>query len=267
MDYIALEYPERLHQILDESWRIYKAQFINGRHQINREAPFQHHFAQILKSVGDLYSIGKHDLFKVNLEHKFEKVRNKTKYIDITCEYVNHITCAIELKFKTDVQGAQDHGRIDAYLDIEALEEIVSKGYGFGKFYMITDSKSYIKESKKGVGTIFKTFDGALIPLKSNFISDSKGRENVIVSLNNSYTFQWENIGKWYFLEISIHPKYNENTLENRRINYKRAYEKWSLEEDEKLKTLIKIKTVKELSLFFERNEGAIKSRIKKLNN
>ena|GEM_PF-1484199 len=48
---------------------------------------------------------------------------------------------AIELKFKTEQQGAQDHGRIDAYVDIEAVELVTKSQFTFVRFYMITDSK------------------------------------------------------------------------------------------------------------------------------
>lgn len=47
---------------------------------------------------------------------------------------------------------------------------------------------------------------------------------------------------------------------------HKNAYERWTEEDDEKLELLFcEGKTVRELSVIFERNEGAIESRIKKL--
>jgi len=130
-----------------------------------------------------------------------------TKYIDITCTFLKENTsCAIELKFKTARQGAQDHGRIDAFVDIEALEIACDKyEYDIGRFYMITDSAAYLKQSKKGVGTIFTTFDGTVTNANAVFhCPNSKGRENVKVQLKNSYTFEWENIERWYFLELRI---------------------------------------------------------------
>lgn len=33
-----------------------------------------------------------------------------------------------------------------------------------------------------------------------------KGRDNVSVLLKNSYTFNWERIDKWHFLELTIIP-------------------------------------------------------------
>lgn len=102
---IEFEYSQRLNEVLQQSWKIFKSQFIFKRNKITKEAPFQHHFAQIIKNVGDLYSISEKDLFKVDLETKCENIKGKTKYIDITCEFVDKINCAIELKFKTAQQG------------------------------------------------------------------------------------------------------------------------------------------------------------------
>ena len=42
------EHTERLNQVLDLSWDIFKSQFINGRHETNKETPFQHHFANFI---------------------------------------------------------------------------------------------------------------------------------------------------------------------------------------------------------------------------
>lgn len=201
---IELEYPKRLGQILDESWKIFKAQFLNKRHEINKEAPFQHHFAQIIRNVGNLYSICEKDLFKVDLETKVENIKGKSKYLDITCEFVDQINCAIELKFKTEKQGAQDHGRIDTFTDIEALELVTNIKFDIGKFYMITDSKSYINPSKRGVGTVFGTHNDNMTTKNQEFWFDSKGRENIRINLRNSYRFEWEKIGDWYFLDLTI---------------------------------------------------------------
>ena len=206
---IEFDYSERLNEILDQSWKIFKSQFIFGRHQINKEAPFQHHFAQIIRNVGNLYSIAEKDLFKVDLETKCDNVNGKSKYIDITCEFVDKINCAIELKFKTAQQGAQDHGRIDAYVDIKALETVTKDNFNLGKFYMITDSTPYINKSVKGVGTVFATHDGHITEDGREFWYNSKGREHVRFELRNSYEFNWEKIENWYFLDLIIRNEEN----------------------------------------------------------
>ncbi|HET8572278.1 MAG TPA: hypothetical protein VFL76_00275 [Edaphocola sp.] len=60
-------------------------------------------------------------------------------------------------------------------------------------------------------------------------------------------------------------PKKTYTKAEKQRA-HKNAYERWSTEDDEKLELLFcEGKSVKELSAIFARNEGAIESRIKKL--
>jgi hypothetical protein len=147
---------DRLKEVLDVSWRILISRFIGGCHEMATEAPFQHHFANILRAVGQLYCTDRRDLFLVDLERKQEGIRGRRKYIDIVCGYADTDTsCAIELKFKTAQQGAQDHGRIDAYVDIETLEHACGAGHAFGRLYMITDSATYVRRSTRGVGTVF----------------------------------------------------------------------------------------------------------------
>ncbi len=201
---VEFEYSKRLKEVLNESWKIFKSQFIYQRHEISKEAPFQHHFAQIIRNVGNLYSVAPKDLFKVDLETKCKNVKGKSKYIDITCEFVDEINCAIELKFKTALQGAQDHGRIDAYVDLEALEIVTKNQFALGKFYMITNSTPYINKSKKGVGTVYATHQGFVSKKNKHLWFESKGREHIRIKLRNSYEFNWEKIEDWYFLDLTI---------------------------------------------------------------
>lgn len=204
---LSNDYKKRLEEILDLSWCILKTRFLEGRHQILKEAPFQHYFAHIISIIGEQYCTKRDDIFIVDLETKINNIKGKSKYIDITCSFLKqNISCAIELKFKTAQQGAQDHGRIDAFTDIEAIEIACNNyNYTIGRFYMITDSTAYIKKSTKGVGTVFTTYDGAIINPNSTFhYPNSKGRQNVKVTLKNSYHFDWEQMSKWYFLELKI---------------------------------------------------------------
>jgi len=205
-DLLPTSYSQRIDEILNASWRVLKTRFIEGRHEFLKEAPFQHYFAHIISTIGETYCTQRDDIFLVDLETKVSQIKGKTKYIDITCLFPKReVSCAIELKFKTAKQGAQDHGRIDAFVDIEALEIACQRNFDSGRFYMITDSTPYINQSKRGVGTVFTTYDGAITPAQHTFhCPQSKGRENVKVKLNDSYEFQWEKIDGWYFLELNI---------------------------------------------------------------
>lgn len=203
---LSASYIDRLSEILDISWRILKSRFIDGRHEVTKEAPFQHYFAHIIATVGEAFCTKRDDIFLVDLETRLPNVKGKTKYLDITCAFpTQQCACAVELKFKTAQQGAQDHGRIDAFVDIEALEIACGRGYDFGRFYMITNSTPYINKSQRGVGTVFITYDGAVTEQNQTFhCPQSKGRENVKVELRNSYQFEWEKAGDWYFLKLNI---------------------------------------------------------------
>ncbi len=204
-DSLSINYTDRIVNLLEISWRILKTRFNEKRHQITTEAPFQHHFAHIISTLGELHCTRRDDIFHVDLETRCEDIKGKSKYIDITCNFTPEpASCAIELKFKTSKQGAQDHGRIDMFIDIEALELVCEKDYNIGRFYMITDSLPYINKSKRGVGTHFTTYDGALVGPGQFHCPQSKGRENVIVNLKNEYLFEWEKINNWYFLQINV---------------------------------------------------------------
>jgi len=198
------DHKERLRVVIDESWKVFQSHFINEKHPILKEAPFQHHFANILATVGSLYCISREDRFLVDLEAKCQ-LGSKSKFLDITCSFTNvPARAAIELKFKTAQQGAQDHGRIDAYCDIAALEKACGGGFDLGRFYMITDSSVYINQSRRGVGTVFPTHHGHQVEAGKKLVSTSKGREGVEFQLDGLYQFQWKKLGKWYFLEIQI---------------------------------------------------------------
>lgn len=205
-DKLAQNYTDRISDILDISWKILKSRFIDGRHEITKEAPFQHYFAHIISTIGECYCTKRNDIFLVDLETKIDDIKGKSKYLDITCSFPNeHSSCAIELKFKTSRQGAQDHGRIDAFVDIEALELVCNQSFNIGRFYMITDSTPYINKSKKGVGTVFTTHDGSLLK-PGSYHFPSKGREHINITLQNEYTIEWEKINEWFFLQINIAP-------------------------------------------------------------
>jgi len=204
---IPNDYEARLHEILDISWKIFQSQFLNQLHSINTEAPFQHYFANIIASVGQLYCIERVDNFKVDLETRVEGIQGKRKFVDITCEFVNtNISCAIELKFKTATQAAQNYGRVDAYIDIEALEQLKQSGFSIGKFYMITDSAIYTKKSKSGVGTVFSTHHGYNIEADKPYQCEenNKGRSNVVTTFSSSHKFEWQKYHDWFFLEMNI---------------------------------------------------------------
>lgn len=220
---IKNDHASRMKEILDESWKIFKSQFVYKRNDIDKEAPFQLQFASIIKSVGELYSIKPGEQFFVGMETKCEGIKEdgKPKYVDITCGFrtgsKSEFSCAIELKFKTRQQSAQDIGRINVYQDLESLEKVCRKGgYDSGKFYMITDSRMYTALGKGEVADQFMIYDGYTTQGNTTHIHDEpkwKNNQYCKVELKNQYRFEWEhserhegdnNVSNWYFLEIDI---------------------------------------------------------------
>ena len=207
VDLIPHNQTDRLNQVVDRAWQIFQSQFVYKRHPILKEAPFQHHFANILSTVGSLYCLERSDFFLVDLETRCEDVKGKAKYIDITCSFRNaeaEVSCAIELKFKTERQGAQDHGRVDAYVDIEAVELVCESQFTIGRFFMITDSSVYVKPSQHGVGTKFCTHNGFTVTPNVSILGGNKPRDKVVVRLRKPYCFDWQKHDDWYFLEMKV---------------------------------------------------------------
>ena len=123
---IKTDYPSRMGKILDEAWEVFKWQFANKAFvkEIENEAPFQLHFASIIRSIGNMYVLHG-ETFYVDLETKWEGKMNKSgekkKYIDITCGFyklgkaIPQYACAIELKFKRADYGALPHNLFAIY--------------------------------------------------------------------------------------------------------------------------------------------------------
>ena len=139
----------------------------------------------------------------------------------------------------------------------------------------MSDKEIYSSKISKGSRTYFfdikKTKDGDFF-LK---ISESKktllklGNHRLIVfdkDLNDFVEALNETLTK--FKELNKQEQANEKTysVEKIRETHKQAYSPWTIEDDNKLEFLFcEGKKVKELAQILERNEGAISSRIKKL--
>ena len=211
-------YQDRMKEILNASWKVFKWQFVNKAfvRDIGSEASFQFHFASIIKSIGDMY-VSPEAMFYVDIETKWNN-----KKIDITCGFCGPgekqplYNCAIELKFKRkrDSKGTFSADRIyKMYRDIDYLErETGVKGndkdscYSEGRFYLITDNSSYKDSEVESEGTVFGLKDGGTTstqPFRA---------ENESMQLTKAYPIVWDerkSIGKslsdkWYFLEIVV---------------------------------------------------------------
>ncbi|MNI25544.1 hypothetical protein D3C73_791980 [compost metagenome] len=210
---------ERVDFILKESWQLFKAHCIYGRASLHKEASFQHHFANIIQHVGNLYCVTKREAFYVDLEYSIAKQVgfNRKADIDIICELTNFelnetVKVAIELKHTIKPGDATDIGRIGSYQDIhrlELLKEIKNERFDLCKFYMLANRKAYtdISESLTS-GEDFPTYHGYVIkPEKVYSTIHTKVGDGIQLRFKDEYKFVWdfyEKPARLYFLSVDI---------------------------------------------------------------
>lgn len=209
---------ERLRRVVNESWALFRERFLMGRYgdlEGFLERNFQFHFADILKTIGELHCVKADEIFHVRLE---ETLRSG-EHIDIVCYYEDSKKCGIELKFKTKTQSAEDLGCIGAYKDIKRLESFIDVSdqenqkscFVCGHFFMITNHSLYLKKPSAGsVRDLFPIHQGSqTIPSYKYCCKDKKSvKPPVSITLRSEYKFQWEysktEKQDWYFLDIPI---------------------------------------------------------------
>lgn len=205
----------RLDIVIENAWETFINQFLNKKYEVELEAPFQLHFASILKLIGELYCLKRKDLFFVDLESKV-KIGDKNKYIDIICGFFREkeeCKIPIELKFKTLQQSAEDLGAMEIYKDIYDLEKPVEYNnfFQFAYFLMITDNYRYLNPPRKNsLREEFNTSHGYKIrpDHKYEYTKTKTGekfyRENGGLTFKKEHSFDWLNYNEFYFLKVKI---------------------------------------------------------------
>jgi hypothetical protein len=212
---------EKLELVVTQAWEVFKSKFLNGKYSISTEAPFQHHFANNLRVIGETFCFSKSETFLIDLETREEDLGGKRKYIDITLGFYDDgqpvAKAAIELKFKKRLQGADDFARIDSYSDIESLERCEERGYDLAYFFMISDFDIYTRESRPGTtGYIFSMRDGYTAPANKIFTNPHcKGRRDIEVTFKREHTFNWEIYNSNCFLSLPVFVRQTK-----RKFNY-----------------------------------------------
>lgn len=132
--------------------------------------------------------------------------------------------------------------------------------------------KSKTNRSNSGSSNFFKT------TLEMRFSDNIEAMLNKLTQNQLTISYIYVDLGRLELMERLLDkfkPKYNiyNNSISSKadsksdqQIKNKNAYEKWTIEDDEKLEILFcEKKTTIELCEIFGRNKGAITSRIKKL--
>lgn len=221
---IPTDMKERLDVMINQAWNLFCNQFINKKYDILLEAPFQLHFASILKQLGELYCLRRHEYFIENLEVNLGVT--KKNMVDITLSFFDRdqrqeIMVPIELKFKTVHQSAEDIGVMEIYKDVYTLEQVL-KDYKrenliipFGYFFCITNNHRYINPASKGLKTVFCTHEAAEIKkdFEYKYLGTKAGTDFFnkygTLKFRNKYSFIWDSyvnpVGEAsWFLKLKI---------------------------------------------------------------
>ncbi len=211
----------RLDIVIENAWEIFINQFLNKKYEVELEAPFQLHFASILKLIGELYCLKRREIFFVDLESKVETGR-KNKYIDIICGFIREneeCKIPIELKFKTLEQSAEDLGAMEIYKDIYDLENLVEHYNSFQSAYflMITDNHRYVNPPRKknSLREEFNTSNGYKIQPGHEYkytktkTGEKFYKKNGAFTFKRDISFNWINYKEpnhkgFYFLKVKI---------------------------------------------------------------
>jgi len=205
----------RLDIVIEKAWGIFINQFLNKKYEVELEAPFQLHFASVLKLLSELYCIKRREIFFVDLESKVT-TGGKNKYIDIICGFIREneeCKIPIELKFKTLTQSAEDLGAMEIYKDIYDLENLVEHNELFQSAYflMITNNHRYTNPPRNNsLREEFNTSNGYKIQPGHEYKYTKTKTGEKFYKKNGSFTFKrehsfnWINYNKLYFLKMKI---------------------------------------------------------------
>lgn len=209
---------ERLEMALDDAWRIVKGKFDGGRIRVTKEAPLQHHYAQTLKALGNLYVTRRDEFWIVDLERKEIDLTREghPDYVDVVCEVRSEeedpIKSAVEMKFKAGPRGSP-RASVQALVDIYRLERARESGYEAARFLMATDNQyCWMEPESSVVRSNFGIYEGREISAGEEIKSEKTTSKNILakklnkdrIKFKNSYLFEWEELGDFQSLGVKV---------------------------------------------------------------
>ena len=192
---------EQLNEVVDMAWQEVKDQVDKGQLTLVREGNFGLHLGIFLYAFGNR-DVPEGQRFEVEAEHLLE-VDGARKYMDLACSYQpEDIKAALELKFCTAQQGADNLRRVDFWQDLGTLEEAQRQGFGEARFLLITDDPRYPEVKRRGDYKKYSMHEGRVIEPGQYECVDWAGRRGKSVTLEKAYPISWEKINGLNFLEL-----------------------------------------------------------------
>lgn len=200
----------RVNNIIDVCWESFSAKVGGGLLNINKEASMQLHFAYVLKNSIDLIVHHQDENITIELETGIS-VKGRTRESDIVIKIEKGdavMYLPIEMKcYKTmsssgGLRGAQDLFRFGVYEDLQLLEQYQQHNVLTGFQLTMTDSRNFVfPKSKEFKSWDYDISDGTIIT-NGIRISTPIGGKQVSIELAKSYSFNWKQIGGYFFLKL-----------------------------------------------------------------
>ena len=207
---------DRLIRVFELSYDCLRKKINGGSIRVDNEASLQLHFAAILKLVGELHELDRHEYFSIDLEvpvnGAFIKSGSSKARVDIVFSYNNDImkqrsSCAVELKFFKKENQREPNNRYDVFSDIHNLENY---GNIADCCFMVvaTNHEHYISQKEYSSGTAeFDFRDGTAYEAGTELTYRTGTPYGDSITLKRSYAFRWDkNPGRLNFLKLEVDP-------------------------------------------------------------
>jgi len=201
---------DRVNNLVETCWESFSAKVGGGIIQINKEASLQLNFAYVLRTAADLIIHHLDEKITIELETGI-LIKRRLRECDIIIKMEKGeqvLRIPIEMKcYKTrtatgSLRGAQDLFRYGIYEDLQLLENYQDETTLSGYQLTMTDYRAFIFPNKKdGKSWGFDTSHQTVI--NENFsLEIGIGGKLVSILLKNKYTFDWKQVGDFYFLKL-----------------------------------------------------------------
>ncbi len=201
----------RIRNIIDLCWESYSAKVGGGLIDINKEASMQLNFAYILKNSIDLAIHHQDELVTIELETGI-LTNGRMRECDIVIRMQkNDDVRFLPVEMKCYKEYASSGGKREAvdlffygvYEDLELLESYSQNtNYLNGIQFTMTDFRRIVHPNvRRGKYWAYDISEGASIINGINLNIPIGGNE-VDITLNGSYQFNWVQIGNYYFLQL-----------------------------------------------------------------
>ena len=207
---VSQSFEERLRHAITAAWNIFSRKVGGGLIPVNKEASMQLQYAYILRQLLPLISHSNDEFAEIELETGV-KTSSGTNEIDIllkgksssgTHNIAIEMKCYRKIASSGGLRGAHDIFMKDVYEDLMILEEYVSLGIAdSGVALVMNDLERFVNPRRKS-GKCWDYDVSHGTRLSGANLNTSIGGKSVSITLNQSYHFNWEKFGDFWFLEL-----------------------------------------------------------------